>query len=228
MTFLRWFIKLMKSEPFNIEEEKRNHQWIIDESDYIHREEVETLTKTCNKLRRYGLKHRKFSQVRNWFMVELGLNAGLRVAEMASLKCGNLLIDKGSSSIFVIGKGSKKRAVWINSDFKKICQTYLKYKRDFGYGIGSEDALLNNLRGSKISKRALQKFFKQIIKKAGLPERYHIHNLRHTYTTFLLKASNNNYKFAKNQLGHASIKTTQVYAGVIEIDGRKAIENIYK
>jgi len=46
MTFLKWFIKLMKSEPFNIEEEKHNHQWIIDENDYIHYEEVQTLTKT--------------------------------------------------------------------------------------------------------------------------------------------------------------------------------------
>ncbi len=36
----------MKSEPFNIEEEKHNHQWIIDENDYIHCEEVQTLTKT--------------------------------------------------------------------------------------------------------------------------------------------------------------------------------------
>lgn len=218
----------MKSEPSNIKEEKHIHQWIIDESDYIHREEVETLTKTCDRLRQYGVKHRKFSQVRNWFMVELGLNSGLRVTEMASLKCGNLLIDKSSSSIFVLGKGNKKRAVWINSDFKKTCQTYLKYKRDFGYGTSSEDALLNNLRGSKISKRALQKFFKKALKKAGLPGRYHIHNLRHTYTTFLLKASNHNYRFVQKQLGHASIETTKVYAGVIESEGRKAIEKMYK
>lgn len=227
MTFLRWFIKLMKSEPFSIKEEKQSHQWIIDESDYIHGEEVEALTKTCNRFRLYGLKHKRFSQVRSWFMVELGLNAGLRVSEMASLKCGNLLIDKSSSSIFVLGKGNKKRAVWINSGFKKTCQIYLKYKKDFGYGIGSEDILLNNLKGSKISKRALQKFFKRALKKAGLPERYHIHNLRHTYTTFLLKASNYNYRFVQQQLGHASIKTTQVYAGVIEADGRKALEKIY-
>ena len=87
---------------------------------------------------------------------------------------------------------------------------------------------MNNLQDKKISKRALQKFFKQIIQKTGLPIRYHIHSLRHTYATFLLKASGNNYKFAKDQLGHESIKTTQIYAGVIETERKKALENLYK
>lgn len=37
-------------------------------------------------------------------MVELGLNAGLRVEEIASLKHVNLLIDGERSSIVVIGR----------------------------------------------------------------------------------------------------------------------------
>ena len=224
MPFLKKFIKLMKSEP------KKKHRtvWIIDESKCLSKEEVKRLKTVCNRDKGYGLKHRKFTQVRNWFMVELGLNAGLRVAEIASLKCKDLLIDKGKSSIVVTGKGNKKRAVWISVTFKKICQTYLSYKRKFGYTTEEEDYLLNNLKGERISKRALQKFFKEMIKKSGLPEHYHIHCLRHTYSTFLLKVSNYNYRFVQTQLGHASIKTTQTYANVIEIDGRKAIEKIYK
>ena len=224
MSFLNKFIKLMKSEP------KKKHltAWIIDESKCLNKEEVERLKKTCNRDKGCGLKYRKFTPIRNWFMVELGLNAGLRVEEMASLQRNALLIDKGRSSIVVIGKGNKKRAVWISSSFKKTCQTYLDYKRDFEYSIGNEDYILNNLKGERISKRALQKFFKKMIKKAGLPEHYHIHCLRHTYTTFLLKASNYNYRFVQTQLGHASIKTTQTYANVIEVDGRKAVEKIYK
>jgi integrase/recombinase XerC len=44
----------------------------------------------------------------------------------------------------------------------------------------------------------------------------------------LLEASNHNYRFVQSQLGHASIKTTGVYAGVIETAGRKAVEKLYK
>jgi len=36
-------------------------------------------------------------------MIELGLNAGLRVEEIASLKHDNLLIDNSRSSIVVFG-----------------------------------------------------------------------------------------------------------------------------
>ena len=37
-----------------------------------------------------------------------------------------------------------------------------------------------------------------------------------------------NYKFVQEQLGHASITTTQVYAGVVESEGRKAVEKMRK
>jgi len=206
----------------------RGFSWFIDESKCLNAREVRKLRIVCRKEKERGLKAKNFTAFRNWFMVELGLNAGMRVEEMASLKCGNLLIGKERSSIVVTGKGNKTRPVWINSLFKRVCLEYLKQKERFGYGICADDFLLNNLKGGKISKRALQKFFKIMVKKAGLLEHHHIHCLRHTYTTFLLKAGNYNYRFAQQQLGHASIKTTQVYASVIESEGRKAVERLYK
>lgn len=227
MPFLKKFIKLMKDELFG-SKKRNNFSWVIDESKCLNSQEVRKLRKTCRQVRDYGLRQRNFTAIRNWFMIELGLNTGLRVEEMASLRLGNLLIEKNRSSIVVTGKGNKKRAVWISNSFKKACLEYLDYRKAFGYGIEQEDYLLNNLKGCKITKRALQKFFKILVKRAGLSEHYYIHCLRHTYTTFLLKASNYNYRFAQQQLGHASIKTTQVYAGIIESEGRKAVERIYK
>lgn len=173
-----------------------------------------------------GIAKKKFTLIRNWFMVELGLNAGLRVEEMASLRHDQCFLDKGKSSIVITGKGEKKRAVWISEGFRKSCLSYFGYKRDFGYSSGNDECVLNNLKGRKISKRSLQKFFKNIVERAGLPGHYHIHCLRHTYTTFLLAASNHNYRFAQKQLGHSSLRTTQVYAGVVEEQGRKALEKL--
>ena len=226
MDFLKKFIKLMKHEPK--QRRPKRYAWTVDESKCLSINEVNKLRTFSKQLKAEGLSQRRFSLVRNWFMVELGLKTGLRVEEMASLKHVNLFLDGPKSSIVVLGKGNKKRSVWINSKFKQTCQTYLKYKMDFGYSTDDMSYLLNNLRGDKISKRALQKFFKEIIANAGLPIRYYIHCLRHTYSTFLLKASNHNYKFVQNQLGHASIKTTQVYASVIESEGKKALEKLYR
>ena len=59
-------------------------------------------------------------------MTELGLNAGLRVEEMASLQHKHLFIEGEESSIVVFGKGQKKRLVWLNTKFKEICKTYVE------------------------------------------------------------------------------------------------------
>jgi len=214
----------MKSEPIK---QKKNNVWIIDESKFLCKNEVNKLKKVSNSQKIQGLRENRFAPVRNWFMLELGLNSGLRVSEMASLTHGCLIINESKSSIVVFGKGSKKRAVWINSKFRNSCREYINYKIKFGYSVDSDSYLLNNFNGDKISKRALQKFFSDLVKNSGLPAHYHIHCLRHTYATFLLKASNNNYRFVQSQLGHASIRTTQIYAGVIESEGKKAIEKLY-
>lgn len=214
----------MKDEPIP---QKPKFSWSIDERKCFNLTEIQILRKWCNQARIQGTRARKFTMIRNWFMIELGLNAGLRVEEMASLKHGGLIIEEERSSIVVIGKRNKKRSIWIGSDFKRECRLYIRYKKWFGYSLEDDSYLLNNLKGGKISKRALQKFFKAVVKKAGLPEHFHIHCLRHTYTTFLLSASNFNYRFVQQQLGHSSIQTTQVYASIIESEGKNAVEKLY-
>lgn len=220
----KWFTKLMKSEP---SKKKKRNTWIIDESKCLCESEVKKLMSYCNRLKLEGLRNKKFTAVRNYFMVELGLHSGLRVQEMASLKHFNLLISDDKSSILLIGKGNKERSILIDSKFKRKCLAYIKYKEKFGFGIHPDSFLLNNLKDKEISKRSLQKFFKIIIKNAGLSAHYHIHTLRHTYATFLLEATNHNYRFVQKQLGHASIKTTQIYAGVLRSVARRGVEKIY-
>ncbi len=227
MLFPNKFIKLMKSEP-NVEKSlPKKHIWLIDESKFFNVQEIGVLQRHSNQMRINGLRKMKFSQIRKWFMIELGLNTGLRVSEMASLTHNNVFIDDNRSSLSFTGKGCKPRLVWISNEFRNQYQLYISYKKTFGYASSQNSPLLNNLKGTRITKRALQKDFKSMVISAGLHTRYHIHNLRHTYATFLLKASNNNYRFVQKQLGHASINTTQVYAGVLEIEGRKAVEKLY-
>lgn len=226
MSILTMFTFLMNSESIKAKN-NNNLDWLIDERKYLSRGEVKKLRNKCLQVKLLGLNNMRFSLIRNWFMVELGLNTVLRVNEMASLRFKNLLIDDTRSSIVITGKGNKKRVIWISAKFKRTCLNYLKYRARFGYSIDQESFILNNLKGKRISRRALQKFFKKIIRGAGLPDYYSIHCLRHTYTTFLLIASNQNYRFAQQQLGHSSIQTTQVYAGVVEHEGKKALEKLY-
>jgi site-specific recombinase XerD len=203
--------------------------WILDENKYLKIEEVKKLRETCLKSTKSGLLDGNFVPVRNCFMIELGLFTGLRVKEMASMNCGDLLIENAQSSLVVRkGKGDKKRIVMLSGEFKKECLRFLKYKRKINQGTGENTPLLCSLLGKRLSRRALQKSFKKCLKMANLPEHYGIHSLRHTYGSHLYMTSNHNLRLVQQQLGHSSIKTTEVYASLIGDDVKEAIENIYK
>ena len=161
-------------------------------------------------------------------MIELGLHTGIRVDEMVKLRHQDLFLDNGRSSLRVLGKGSKIRPIWLSSKFLRICSKFYELKSLFGFSTSGDSFLLNALDGGQISRRALQKFFVQIAQKALPRRKCSIHSLRHTYTTELLRSSGHNYRFAQRQLGHASLRTTQVYAGIVEADARQALEKMYR
>ena len=233
MPFFKKFIKLMKSEPIaansNLKPKKPSFAWILDESKYLNLEEVHKLRKACREAKESALNQKKLTAVRDWFMVELGLQTGLRVQEMADLKCSDLLINRKQSMLIVQnGKGGRKRAVKINSEFKKDCLWFITWKREIRQNTNDTAYLLTSDKGKKLTKRALQKAFKRCIRKANLPEHYSIHCLRHTYGSHLYKASNHNLRLVQEQLGHSSIKTTEVYASLMDTDVKEAVEKLYR
>ena len=127
MTMHAWFIKLMKSEP-----RKKKRRWVIGEDKIFSIEEIERIRKICWKCKWEGIKQKKYYLVRDWFMIEVGLFSGLRVDEMRQLKVGDIHIRGNHSSIFVRnGKGGRKRNVWINAEFKEICEEYIKLRERF-------------------------------------------------------------------------------------------------
>jgi len=78
-----------------------------------------------------------------------------------------------------------------------------------------------------ISRRTVQRVFERIAKKAGITG-HSFHHLRHTYASHLYRASNYNLRLVQKQLGHSSIKTTQVYADVFDEDLNQALAKLYK
>ena len=212
----------MKSEP-----RKKKHQWIVGEDKILDIVESDLLRHSCRKSKEQGIKEKKFYLVRDWFMIELGLFTGLRVDEMRQLKIGDILIKGKQSSIIVQkGKGDKKRCVWINDGFKQTCLEFLQIRKKLGLDNEPDSFILSSTAESQISKRTLQKSFKRCIRRVKLSEKYSIHCLRHTYGTFLLKASKN-IKLVKEQLGHSSIKTTEIYISLIADDTKEALEKLY-
>lgn len=206
----------------------RSFSWALNEKKYLKLNEVHELQSYCRKARNLALNLCKTIPVRDWFMIELGLNTGLRVEEMRNLKVGDLNISEEQASLVVRrGKGGKSRVVRINSKFKNTCKWFIKWKLNLKQEITTESYLLTKKKTKQLSKRALQKAFKKCIKEANLPDYYSIHTLRHTYGSHLYLASNHNLRLVQEQLGHSSIKITEVYANLMDTDVKKAIERIY-
>jgi len=152
-----------------------------------------------------------------------------RVSEMANLKISDLLIDCGRSSLIVQnGKGNKKRVVLITSSFKRACLWYLHWKRKIMQRTDEQAYLLTDRNSNKLTTRALQKDFKKCLSKAGLSMHYSIHCLRHTYGSHLYEASNHNLRLVQEQLGHSSVRVTEVYASLMNREAKESIERLYK
>ena len=219
--------RLFRKEKFSEPPQKSSH-WKPVEEKVLWQQECCKLEAVCLAMKRQGLKEKKLYLIRNWFMVELGLFTGLRVMEMADLKIKDLVIQGEHSTVIVRkGKGSKRRDVWINSKFKKICLEFLQLREKLGFSNLPENYLLVSDKGQPLTTRALEKAFKKCVAEAGLRASYSIHCLRHTYATFSLKAGVD-IRFLKGQMGHSTIKTTELYLALLQEKNRQALEGLYK
>ena len=159
--------------------------------------------------------------IRDWMVIDLALNTGLRVQEVADLKVEDLHLEYNQSSLVVQnGKGGKKRVVRIGSKLKAHLKRYLKL------GLNKGEFVFSSSRGENLTRSALLMIVKNYMKLAGLPAHFHFHSLRHTYATRLYKSSNNNLRLVQRQLGHVSVATTQVYADIMDEDVDKALEKL--
>ncbi len=57
---------------------------------------------------------------------------------------------------------------------------------------------------------------------------HRFHDLPHTYASYLYRASGNNLRMVQTQLGHQSIRTTEIHADVLDGETEKAVNPLYR
>ncbi len=149
---------------------------------------------------------------RNYAIVQIMLQAGLRVGELETLTKDDLFLYDRSGEIKIRdGKGRKERSVPLNSSVRKALKDYLANRK----AKVTEKKLIEcnyifvNSKETPLKKRTLQKIISQIMKKAGIPAAS-AHTLRHTFAT----AHYNDHKKLvelSNLLGHNNLNTTARY-----------------
>jgi integrase/recombinase XerD len=178
---------------------KRHEKRAID---YLSRAEIEALIQAPDLSTWHGRRDRA--------LLALALQTGLRVSELISLSCDDIVLGTGAH-VRCMGKGRKERATPIRKDSAKVLRDWLT-ERD---GTDTDPVFISN-RDARLSRDAVE----QIVRKHGLTaerkcpslKKKHVtpHVLRHSAAMQLLQNGVDRTVIAL-WLGHESVETTQMY-----------------
>jgi integrase/recombinase XerC/integrase/recombinase XerD len=135
---------------------------------------------------------------------------GVRVSELCNMNIED--IDFDEHTIRIRGKGDKIRTVFVDDD---TLADILKF-----IGTRIVGPVFVGQQGKNISSRAIQHIFKNYAPSGITP-----HKIRHSYASELYKRSKN-LRVVQENLGHTSIKTTEIYLHT-DIDERRQVYQQY-
>lgn len=156
---------------------------------------------------------------RDYCILTLFLNCGLRVSEIAGINLQN--IEK--ETMRVVGKGDKERTVYLNDACLQALEAYLP-ERIVPHAI-DKDALFTSRNRNRISTQTIKWLVKKHLTEAGLDtSKYSAHKLRHTAAT-LMYQNGVDIRTLQTVLGHKSVETTMIYTHIQNEDMRLAALN---
>ncbi len=161
----------------------------------------------------------EFIRKRDYAIVLLFLNCGLRLSELASIDIGTIKND----TLTVIGKGNKQRTIYLNPACKYAIEDYLSIRPK---DAKDKNALFLSTRKQRMSNRAIQHRIDKYLEDAGFDTSiYSTHKLRHTAATLMYKHGNVDIRALQEILGHENVATTQIYTHIDNERLRDAINS---
>ena len=137
---------------------------------------------------------------------------GSRASEVVNLKTVDVYLDAGFCKCF--GKGSKQRIVPLGKYATAALRLYCDEQRPRLVQTAPDSPYVFVSRGGKaLDREMLWMLVKKYAERAGLPGKVSPHTLRHSFATHLL-AGGADLRTVQELLGHASIRTTQIYTHV--------------
>ncbi len=156
---------------------------------------------------------------RDYCILALFLNCGLRISELVSL---NLTDVRRDDTLRVLGKGNKERTVYLNPTCVAAIRRYLQVRP--ADGVQDRNALFISRNNRRISVRAVQNVVQKFLQKAGLDgQGYSAHKLRHTAATLMYQHGDVDVLLLKEILGHENLSTTEIYTHVVDNQVREAM-----
>ena len=141
---------------------------------------------------------------RDFAMIQTGILAGPRVAELCALKVPD--IDLAGAVLHILGgKGDKDRNVPIGKKLAPVLREWI--------GERTDGWLFPGPGGKQLATRTFQTRLAALARKAGITKTMHPHLLRHFFACSLLR-SGADLTEVQELLGHANLATTAIYLHV--------------
>ncbi len=158
------------------------------------------------------------NRTRDYCILTLFLNCGLRISEMVGLN----LTDIRADHLLIHGKGSKERIVYLNKSCIRALENWLEERKNIQ--STEVNAVFLSSRRRRISVDSVQLMVKNTLLRAGLDaERISPHKLRHTAATLMLQ-NGVDVRTLQEVLGHENLNTTQIYTHLANQELKRAAD----
>ena len=159
------------------------------------------------------------NEVRDYCILTLFLNCGLRVGELVGLNVQDVRDD----TIRVLGKGNKERQLYLNEACLEALAAYLAQRPEPKDELRHRDALFVSRNKTRLTTRAVENIVQKAVNQAGLDPKYSPHKLRHTAATLMLN-NGVDIRTLQDVLGHENLGTTQIYTHVSDGNLKMAVD----
>jgi len=146
---------------------------------------------------------------------------GLRISELTNLKVCDVSPDSGQ--ILVRGKGSKERIVFVpNRELQEEFQRHCQLRSEHGSMMSP---LFLNTVGRRLRAATFRKRLRALSKRLVIEPHLTPHRFRHSAATLLIEEGID-IRMVQALLGHANLKTTEIYVRVSNHALRRALERV--
>ncbi len=159
---------------------------------------------------------------RNYALVQLMLQAGLRVGEVAALRRSDVALRDRAGTVRVRnGKGLKERELPLNATARRALRQLLAQDP----AAPSEAAVFQSGRSTAMPVRSIQNVVAALVRRAGLTScDITAHSLRHTFALAWLRQHPGQLVELSQLLGHESLDTTAAYTRASAADLARGVE----